>query len=381
MKKITYLFKFFLLIAVPLFAACESSMTDETEPDGLVFRLTLPPALTVDATRAADTPELDGIVIENARVVQFRPDGTLLHAIYCVSGDIEPIKNGFTVKVNTRNFFNVESNFRVIVNAGADFLSDFIGTESDLQSKVTGVALSFEDGVLVSDAIKFTPKEGNADDNIQAVIVAPLNRTYARVDVAWSNAVASPASITVKSIEAYNIPVEAALYTRGGTSANVYPPTNSKFRSGYTVANSNALLSGQYYSFYMPENLRGRGCGTSFEHKNIPEYGPTSDGTPPVVGADGVPATDSAGSLDYCTYIDVIGDYKYNLSASPITVRYRVYLGDNLIENYNVQRGYYYKLNVKISGANSADVRVTITDGNVVVFDEVETIDKTVDFR
>lgn len=51
------------------------------------------------------------------------------------------------------------------------------------------------------------------------------------------------------------------------------------------------------------------------------------------------------------------------------------------MNDYNVQRGYEYNLNVQISGANSGDVRVTITNGNVVVFDEVETINKKVDFR
>ena len=62
-------------------------------------------------------------------------------------------------------------------------------------------------------------------------------------------------------------------------------------------------------------------------------------------------------------------------------MEYCIYLGGNLMNDNNVQRGYEYNLNVQISGANSGDVRVTITNGNVVVFDEVETINKKVDFR
>lgn len=383
MKKITYLLKLFLLIAVPLFTACEPSVTDETEPDGFVIRLSLPPALTVDATRAATPPVLSGIMINNAWVVQFKPDGTLLHAACFTSDVMEIIKAGFTIKVTTSGFSNLNSRFRVIVNAGTDFLSGFSGNESTLLGKTAGfVVAASENGILVSDAIEFTPESGGLNDKIQAVVVAPLNRTYAKVDVAWTDAVASPASITIDSINAHNIPLQAALYTRGNTSAKVYPAAaaeNFKTETYVVAYSGNGTVTNSYYSFYMPENLRGRGCGTSFEHKNDPAYGPKSDGTPPTLGANGKP--EGGGSLDYCMYIDIVGKYRYNASASPITVRYRVYLGDNLIENYNVQRGYYYILNVKISGANSADVRVTITDGNVVVFDKVETIDKTVDFR
>ncbi|MCS2529313.1 hypothetical protein NXV85_17400 [Bacteroides fragilis] len=42
--------------------------------------------------------------------------------------------------------------------------------------------------------------------------------------------------------------------------------------------------------------------------------------------------------------------------------------------DYNIRRDYLYNLTVNISGANSADVRVMITDGNVVMFDAVEVL-------
>ena len=61
-------------------------------------------------------------------------------------------------------------------------------------------------------------------------------------------------------------------------------------------------------------------------------------------------------------------------------MKYRIYPGTNLIDDYNIRRGYSYTLDVQISGANSGDVRVTITDGGVVVFDEIDHINMTVDF-
>ncbi|MCD8182310.1 MAG: hypothetical protein LUE99_03630 [Bacteroides sp.] len=103
------------------------------------------------------------------------------------------------------------------------------------------------------------------------------------------------------------------------------------------------------------------------------------------MGADGKPGP--GGSLDNCTYIDLEGSYWYVNSAgtgavaSPVTVNYRLYLGGNLMNDYNIRRGYHYTITVEVSGINSADVRVTITDGAVVVFDQVETITKEVEFR
>ena len=134
----------------------------------------------------------------------------------------------------------------------------------------------------------------------------------------------------------------------------------------------------------MPENLRGVGCGKSFQEKNLNAYGPKTDGKAPTLGSDGKPET--GGDLSKCTYIDLVGSYWYSYSSAaptatnPISVRYRLYLGGNLVNDYNVRRGYHYTITVQISGANSGDVRVTITNGNVVVFDKVETIDKVVDF-
>jgi hypothetical protein len=56
-------------------------------------------------------------------------------------------------------------------------------------------------------------------------------------------------------------------------------------------------------------------------------------------------------------------------------VEYRFYPGADMIRNYNIERGKHYTMDVKLTGANSADARVTITDGNVFMItdpDELE---------
>ena len=63
----------------------------------------------------------------------------------------------------------------------------------------------------------------------------------------------------------------------------------------------------------MPENLRGVGCGKSFQEKNLNAYGPKTDGKAPVLGGDGKP--ESGGDLSKCTYIDLVGSYWYSYVA------------------------------------------------------------------
>ena len=48
--------------------------------------------------------------------------------------------------------------------------------------------------------------------------------------------------------------------------------------------------------------------------------------------------------------------------------------------DYNIYQDYHYKLTVNIACPNSADLRVTITNGNVAVFDDVDNVENTVNF-
>ena len=48
--------------------------------------------------------------------------------------------------------------------------------------------------------------------------------------------------------------------------------------------------------------------------------------------------------------------------------------------DYNIYQDYHYKLTVNTAGPNSADLRVTITNGNVAVFDDVDNVENTVNF-
>lgn len=372
--------------AIFLFAACESSEPVENESGGLSIYLSLPPALSVD-TRAGS---IGGVSINDVWVVQFDADGKMLHAVCYGSTKISNFgTSGALVQVETGNFSDVSGTFRIIANFG-ESQSQLVAFSKNINAQkvdLEGIVISYsnyksQQNYLVSDDIEFK----GTDTSGKAVLLAGLSYAYSWIDVKWTNKVASPARFTLQSITAYNLPESFALESRAGTTVGAYPAAD-QITNTYLVdtdASGNGLSVNGTYTFYMPENLRGVGCGKSFQEKNLNAYGPKTDGKAPTLGSDGKP--EAGGDLSKCTYIDLLGSYWYSYNSadptatSPISVRYRLYLGGNLVNDYNVRRGYHYTITVQISGANSGDVRVTITNGNVVVFDKVETIDKVVDF-
>lgn len=371
---------------IVLLCGCDNSIPKDKDTDKFVIQLKMPPALEV--VTKTNGNKLDGITIADVWVVQFKKDdGTLLHMSNYVS--IGDAQTNQTIEVKTDGFSNIESYFYVIANAGANKLKDFNGTAADLKKiamQIT-VGTSDEPNLLSAGPILYTPKtnkgSGTSEEttvetqaetteppldtgqSIGAVIVAPLQRTFAKISVQWKQLNPDKGTVVITKVEAVNLPDTPAFFSRGGDEdlSATYPsdvPTEvKKIGDGNLAANTPR-------AFHMAENLRGMGTGTTFAEKNQKEKGPN-------------------GSLDKCTYILLSGEYTYKTGPSTdatnsIGVQYKIYLGGNLKNDYNIQRGNLYTLTVSISGANSADLRVSITDGNVAIFDEVETITNEITF-
>lgn len=381
---------FAVCAALPLLlASCEASDAEVKTPGAegdFVFRLSLPPALSVD-TRAGSIGETS---INDVWVIQFDTSGKKIVAKNFGTGAIKQGDNSALLLVETDGFSNINSTFRVIGNFGSDQLAlvEFSNKEGATKADLQKITVDFtsykmERNFLVSNDIEYKAKPSDTD---KAVIIAPLNFAYAWMSVKWTNdKVASPAKFVLNSVKAYNLPTTLAIDSRAGAASGVYPATAAGSCEVAKAEKDVILLPSDTYTFYMPENLRGMGCGMSFQDKNLALYAPKPDGTAPTLDADGKPG--AGGTLANCTYIDLEGTYQYGNSAGTgpvsgaVAVRYRLYLGGNLMNDYNIRRGYHYTITVEVSGINSGDVRVTITDGAVVVFDKVDTITKEVDFR
>ena len=348
------------LLAVSLFGSCIRSL-DEGEPSKeLVFKLQLPSALEVH-TRAGES-ELDGITITDVWVVQFNAaNGVVLQCQNFSGSNIGATENNQTIKVTTSSFSQIASRFYIIANAGTDFLTtDWKGTEAELKALSKTISSpSYDLNMLTAEPLNYT-----AGSSGQVVLVAPLKRAYAQVSLKWKPAEAVKNLLSVTAVKVGNLPKGMALFARGGGNLNTpYPLVANISGTETAVSLGSSVPANTSCRFFMGENLRGMGTGTSFAEKNLVGKGPGENG-----------------KLDGCTYVVLNGEYKYSSTAVPISVNYTIYLGGNLMNDYNIQRGYLYDVTININGANSADVRVTITDGNVIVFDKVVEITNTVDF-
>lgn len=412
-----------------LATGCTSSDTPaQPANNNFSFYIKMPDPITIETKAEIGTKE-EPITVNDVWILQYLArDNSLFRCLYIDNTSSQISNDGtYLVKIQTpdtqdEKFSDVESRFYIIVNGGEGLLNDFktdaLGTtdksEDALKNIMTFIDYNYQAtnptplGLLTAGPIAYKPtttstdaetyptkadentdggsetgtndggtneggtNEGsNGEENPAAstdkvVFISRMYRAYAKVNVDikfTADAKFPNSSFTVTECTVTNLPSwgnssdkTIALYTPT-TTAGGYPTTD-KVTESLKFSSSNSS-----FSFYMPENLRGIGQGTSFEDKNKSGNGPGN-----------------SGSLDGCTYLTVKGDYKYESTQDPIKVEYTFYLGGNLINDYNIERDHLYNLTLNLKGANSADWRVKITDGNVAVFDEVTEINNKIDF-
>ncbi|OKY94883.1 MAG: DUF4906 domain-containing protein [Bacteroidales bacterium 43_36] len=222
--------------------------------------------------------------------------------------------------------------------------------------------------ILSSGPTNYTKDPSSSEADMRLVVLSRMYRAFAKVTVTVNSSVASGnfKLIDTKPVIMSNVPKVTRLYDDDSTYPTISSPLSTNF---YTeeIPVSGISLGDKEGVFYMAENIRGTGLATTAQEKNKKDMGP---------GA--------GGSLEGCTYLLVRGQYQYPLGggaySSPIDVEYKFYLGGDLVTDYNIYRDYHYKLTVNIAGPNSADLRVTITNGNVAVFDDVDNVENTVNF-
>lgn len=361
------------LVAVLAFASCDNSLPEKGD-DSLVIELRVPEPLEV-TTKAGTT--LNGITITNVWVLQYVDNETAPRVAREYSGAAIGEETNQIIKVTTSGFVKENSTFYVLANTGDNFFAaneTTTVTKEQLAQKTKPIIIGDTSEPTFLTAKPISLKKDSIKEDGKAVIVAPLDRAFARVQVQWAKGTGLDeiGQVTMKKIEVINLPKNMAVYTRGGAGISTkYPEVNdtnmqltAKAILDYT-GSSDIWEVGKPQTFYMAENIRGMGDGTSFADKNKIAHGPGK-------------------SLDGCTFINISGTFAYKLSSgsysSPIGIQYKIFLGGNLMNDYNIQRGYSYDLNVYISGANSADVRVTITNGNVAVFDDVQSVTNEIEF-
>lgn len=338
----------------------------------LEILLKQPDGLTVEAngSRANTSATLEGITISDVWVVQFNTATNACLACKYYSSGISNIDN-YKAQVTTgKDFSNVVSNFYIIVNAGVSFLTtdDTNITEDNLKKKAVKTADSsgpiFDTSnaplQLVAGPVKFNPaldagtgttENASESKGVQAILLAPLERPYAKLEIKYTSS--GKGTFTPTSLKIKNLP--RSLYVCKGEGT--YPETGDISDAEQTIWSSGSTWDATTpQTCYIGENLRGSGTATIAKEKGLAAKGP-------------------GGNLTGCTYITLTGTYKYaNDHNAGITVAYTIYLGGDLISDYNLQRNNLYAITLHIGGANSADIRVAVTNGNVGYYEEVKEV-------
>lgn len=354
--------------------ACSRMDTIEDTNDGFRFLISPPSSFELD-TKAS----LSSITVNNVWIIQFNKETkNILNSLYVNKEKISQSPGStilVTLNTGDATFSNVASLFYIIVNGGESlFTLDEIGTgsegtltESGLKSKTVDFTFpsngssiqTTEPSLLTAGPIEYTPTDN------KIVVVSRMFRAFSRQSVTV-NYTGSSGVFTPSKIYVNNIPNKMALFEAGGSDDIYYPSTETSenlietsdktYSFGWGNNTTNAM------TFYMPENLRGAGTATTQQEKGLETKGPN-------------------GSLKGCTSLTVEGTYKYDSGhTGEVGVKYTFYLGGNFTDDYNIYRDYQYNMTINIKGINSADLRVSITNGNVVVFDDVKEFNNEVTF-
>lgn len=385
-----------------LFSACNNeNIIEPSSGNGdecaFQFMLKAPGTIEVDTkgidTKAKAILKLGETAVYNVWILQFKSDGTeLLKAVFANQDDIQSVGGDDTydqlliqLTKEGMRFKNEDSVFYIIVNGEASTATEetanlFVAaggipatlTEGDLMAKTKDITYSADGSATGANILSSGPtayKKDGTNTDMKLVILSRMYRAFAKVTVHVESSIKAVdgqfSLIPTTPVIIANVPKKTRLYDDGSSP---YPASGTTNFYDETPV-SGITLGEKDGTFYLAENIRGTGTATSAQEKNIGSKGP-------------------GGTLNDCTYLLVKGQYKYYLGqisgaskySDPIDVEYKFYLGGDLVTDYNIYRDYHYKITVDIAGPNSADYRVKITNGNVAVFDDADTVENEVTF-
>ncbi len=385
-----------------LFSACNNeNIIEPSSGNGdecaFQFMLKAPGTIEVDTkgidTKAKAILKLGETAVYNVWILQFKSDGTeLLKAVFANQDDIQSVGGDDTydqlliqLTKEGMRFKNEDSVFYIIVNGEASTATEetanlFVAaggipatlTEGDLMAKTKDITYSADGSATGANILSSGPtayKKDGTNTDMKLVVLSRMYRAFAKVTVHVESSIKAVdgqfSLIPTTPVIIANVPKKTRLYDDGSSP---YPASGTTNFYDETPV-SGITLGEKDGTFYLAENIRGTGTATSAQEKNIGSKGP-------------------GGTLNDCTYLLVKGQYKYYLGqisgaskySDPIDVEYKFYLGGDLVTDYNIYRDYHYKITVDIAGPNSADYRVKITNGNVAVFDDADTVENEVTF-
>lgn len=163
-------------------------------------------------------------------------------------------------------------------------------------------------------------------------ITVPLQRAVARLDLSYAVVGNFVQRVTIRSVQLCNVASTMSLFT----------PSRARNHAQVTDLTVQDEPGAEYAaSWYLLENRQGTVPGISQQGQKEPSRAPA-----------------------YATYMRI------DAVAEGVEIIYRVYLGENNTDDFNLQRNRVYRLHIRILGINALDARVSTTHVTLDPFEE-----------
>lgn len=318
---------------LPSLTSASRALTPEQE--GLIDNVHI---LVFDATGAVVANEhFDGVAITGTGSVKLETlPGDGMQIVVVANGDVND-HEGNTLDAKLKNITTLEQLKTVLVNADGDGLKRterlmMVGTTKENITKPHNGTIPVQMHFL-DTKVTLTVK-----DNITAV----------------------GESITIDGWDVVNIPTKSFLVERTdenqedavvGTKPSDYTSTSGQF----PFENIDATAKTWAHTVYLFENRRGGRVEREDPTNPADKY--------PGMGFDD---DNQRGKAWYAppgaTYMLVYGTYTKNEQMNNVV--YKVYLGENPVDDYNLSRGKHYNYNVTINGLNDINVDTNVEWGS-----------------
>lgn len=336
-----------------------------------------PPALPANRSFASATEQK----ISNLHFLIFNAAGTKVVNEYITNPVVDP--NTGISKVQFSAFTGVGMQIYVVANTDADTdgnLKDKFDTITSLNELKSVLVAIKSNGNGLSRAGRLTMM-GNTTVNItqphNTPISIQLEFLAAKATVTFTDATGVDAEITIDDWDIVNIPNKGYLIEKNqdavsGSNADDYVSTADE-NAFETV---DAVNKKWTQSIYLFENRRGG---------RVPRTLPDN----PDERYDGMAWDDDnqRGKAWFApagaTYMIVRGTYTKNGQTNNVV--YKIYLGENPVNDYNIRRGVHYEYNVTVNGLNDINVDTNVEWGNssfsVTASGDLKKMDAHPDFR
>lgn len=334
-----------MLLCALAAVSCSKEIIDE-QPGGPASGeiRTVPVTLKTGLYGQIDVKSVDGIdenAIKNVWVVQLSEDGSRQLAAPQYVSSVQKAGDGcrFDAELALQ-----PSQVICLANTGNSELlpatGNTLASVSALAYSVTDEASLLPDGVSVPSFALWT-----GTPSMLGIPMLELKRATAKLNLNVTARLTEGFTFQLKSIKICNVP-KKVYYLGIADRTSPFPGIADGKTDVFATAEVNQTLQAETpvaYTCLLPANRRGTGTGTKPSEKDA--------------------ANAPQDQADYCTYVELAGEYlapegnEYHSDCN-----FKIYLGENLTDNYNLLDGHQYNLSVAITGASTTDARLTVTE-------------------